>query len=598
MYAAAFSSLDCLRLLVDSKADVNAVTKQGSTALMWSTADVAKVRLLLAHGADVHSRTKDGVTAMLSAAFRGNVEVLRILIAAGADPAAAASFFPGGPPALGLSQIAWSVKDTTLRDFVIQSGLKRPDLNGLSPFRGSLGGPFMTSIFSQRRQTESSMADVLGAILDLGANPNEDVAQLTRVLPPLSRAALLGDVRAMDTLLQHGADPNRRGSEGTTPLMMAAAAERPNAAAIQLLVDHGASIEDRDAFGRTALDWALMQGENEASAVLRKYGATQMWHAPTPPAVSKPRAIGDAVRIALADLQKAGPEFHAKSGCISCHHQSLPAIAVRVARARGVEVDPGSARHPADSNPTAATFAMWAPNREVFLMGNCSIFGFLGNVSYGLLAMAEEGVPPNAITDAAVSCLGSLQLPDGRWEGGDIRPPLAGRSPIVYTALAVRGLKTYAPAGRRDETAAQISRAREFLRTAKSQDTQDESFKLLGLVWSEASPGEIGTQAQRLVSLQGKDGGWAQRSTMFPDAYATGQALYALHAGGFPASASVCRKGARYLLRTQLEDGTWFMRSRAVGFQPYFESGFPHGRDQFISTAATSWAAIALGYAL
>ena len=100
------------------------------------------------------------------------------------------------------------------------------------------------------------------------------------------------------------------------------------------------------------------------------------------------------------------------------------------------------------------------------------------------------------------------------------------------------------------------------------------------------------------MSLQGEDGGWAQRSTMSPDAYATGQALYALHAGGFPASASVCRKGARYLLRTQLEDGTWFMRSRAVGFQPYFESGFPHGRDQFISAAATSWAAIALGYAL
>jgi len=456
----------------------------------------------------------------------------------------------------------------------------------------------MISIFSQRRQTESSMADVLGAILDLGANPNDDVAQLTRVLPPLSRAALLGDVRAMDVLLQQGADPNRRGSEGTTPLMMAAAAERPDPSSIRLLLNHGAAIDDRDALGRTALDWALMQGETEASELLRKYGATPRWHAPTPPAVSKPRAIRDAVRIALADLQKAGPVFHAKGGCISCHNQSLPAIAVRVARARGVEVDPGSASHPTDSNPTAATFAMWAPNRENFLMGNCSVFGFLGNVSYGLLAMAEEGVPPSAITDATVSCLGSLQLPDGRWEGGDIRPPLAGRSPIVYTALAVRGLKTYSPPGRRDETAAQIARARAFLRIAESQDTQDESFKLLGLIWSEALPGEIAAQAKRLASLQGKDGGWAQRSTMSPDAYATGQALYALHASGLPSSAYVYRKGTRYLLHTQLEDGTWFMRSRAVGFQPYFESGFPHGHDQFISAAATSWAAIALGYAL
>jgi len=29
-------------------------------------------------------------------------------------------------------------------------------------------------------------------------------------------------------------------------------------------------------------------------------------------------------------------------------------------------------------------------------------------------------------------------------------------------------------------------------------------------------------------------------------------------------------------------------------FQPYFESGFPHGDDQWISAAATSWAAMAL----
>jgi hypothetical protein len=51
-------------------------------------------------------------------------------------------------------------------------------------------------------------------------------------------------------------------------------------------------------------------------------------------------------------------------------------------------------------------------------------------------------------------------------------------------------------------------------------------------------------------------------------------------------------------LRTQLEDGTWLVRSRGFGFQPYFETGFPHGRDQFLSTAATSWAAIALAFTL
>jgi hypothetical protein len=40
------------------------------------------------------------------------------------------------------------------------------------------------------------------------------------------------------------------------------------------------------------------------------------------------------------------------------------------------------------------------------------------------------------------------------------------------------------------------------------------------------------------------------------------------------------------------------VHSRAVPFQPFFESGFPHGADQFISAGATSWAAIALAYTL
>ena len=57
-------------------------------------------------------------------------------------------------------------------------------------------------------------------------------------------------------------------------------------------------------------------------------------------------------------------------------------------------------------------------------------------------------------------------------------------------------------------------------------------------------------------------------------------------------------EGADYLLNTQLEDGTWFVRTRAFGFQPYLETGFPYERSQFISTAATAWATTALTYTL
>jgi hypothetical protein len=139
-----------------------------------------------------------------------------------------------------------------------------------------------------------------------------------------------------------------------------------------------------------------------------------------------------------------------------------------------------------------------------------------------------------------------------------------------------------------------VGRARMFIRNTPPASTQDEAFKLLGLVWSKGSRSEVSTQMTRLRTLQRPDGGWAQLPSMASDAYATGQALYALAAGGMAARDRVYAAGSAYLLRTQLEDGSWYVRSRAFGFQPYFETGFPHGTDQFISASATAWAAIAV----
>jgi hypothetical protein len=56
-------------------------------------------------------------------------------------------------------------------------------------------------------------------------------------------------------------------------------------------------------------------------------------------------------------------------------------------------------------------------------------------------------------------------------------------------------------------------------------------------------------------------------------------------------------KGVDYLLRTQLADGSWLVISRSFPLQPYKESGFPHGKDQWISAAGTSWASMALSLA-
>jgi hypothetical protein len=101
-----------------------------------------------------------------------------------------------------------------------------------------------------------------------------------------------------------------------------------------------------------------------------------------------------------------------------------------------------------------------------------------------------------------------------------------------------------------------------------------------------------------LISLQRADGGWAQTPDLTSDAYATGQVLYTIHELGVPAANQAYRQGVAYLLRTQLADGSWHVASRAPKFQPYFQGGFPHDHDQWISSSATAWATMALTHAI
>ena len=81
---------------------------------------------------------------------------------------------------------------------------------------------------------------------------------------------------------------------------------------------------------------------------------------------------------------------------------------------------------------------------------------------------------------------------------------------------------------------------------------------------------------------------------MESSAYTTGLAMLALQSSGLSVSDAAYRRGVQFLLNTQMEDGSWHVRSRAAGFQPYFDNGFPHGVDQWISSAGTSLATMAL----
>jgi hypothetical protein len=119
------------------------------------------------------------------------------------------------------------------------------------------------------------------------------------------------------------------------------------------------------------------------------------------------------------------------------------------------------------------------------------------------------------------------------------------------------------------------------------------------LMWAVANAEKVKPRVKSLLLEQRADGGWSQLTTLESDAYATGQVLYSLHqAGKLSTKAPAYRRGLEFLLRSQGNDGSWFIRSRSFPAIPFVESGFPYDKNQFISAAGSSWATMALTLAL
>jgi hypothetical protein len=184
------------------------------------------------------------------------------------------------------------------------------------------------------------------------------------------------------------------------------------------------------------------------------------------------------------------------------------------------------------------------------------------------------------------------------WRSTSNRPP-SEASRFTTNYLAVRGRQAFGTPKQKERITTRIRAVRGWLTKSPAKDTEDRVFRLRALKAVDCPAKEVQDATQDLMKSQRPDGGWAQLDTMKSDAYATGTALVALHhAGGLATKEPVFQRGVKYLLGAQLRDGSWHVTSRSKPFQTYFESGFPHGKDQFISLAASSWATTALALCL
>ncbi|HET6882162.1 MAG TPA: prenyltransferase/squalene oxidase repeat-containing protein [Pirellulales bacterium] len=409
--------------------------------------------------------------------------------------------------------------------------------------------------------------------------------------PPNGNPAAFGNTKLIERLLDCGADVNARGRGGRSLLMDLANSDSFPVESVTMLIERGAATNTRTEAGQTALDFAVQRGQTPIVDLLVKAGA-QPGNA-SPVGVSPPKPAGSARAALLRTiplLQRSDIGFVQKTGCVSCHHNSLTAMTVAAARSASVPVDDQAARTQLAS--IASYIDVWR-GRALEGLG---IPGDADTVSYLLIGMAAEKHPPDPATDALARYLLGRQSPDGHWRNVAHRPPLES-STIQVTAASLRALQVFAPKARRDEYEPAIERAAQWLKQAQAATTEDRAFQLLGLRWAGEEQEILRRRkaASDLLSEQQTDGGWGELPSLASDAYATGQALVALKdAGALAATDPAYQRGVEFLLSTQLEDGSWYVRSRSIGFQPYFESGFPHGHDQWISAAATNWAAMAL----
>ncbi|HTC32016.1 MAG TPA: ankyrin repeat domain-containing protein [Bryobacteraceae bacterium] len=577
MYAAEIGSLEAMRLLLDHGADVNAQNGFGSTALMWSVSDAAKVRLLLDHGAEVNTTARTGRTALIIAAFTNpSAEVVRLLLAKGAkvDVMDKRHVTPLNGATFG--------NDTATVRLLLEAGadMDTPDtFIGLTPLMNAAGN----------RNVEATKL-----LLAKGAKVN--AVSKTEGLPkiqtgtvefggwtPLLMASAFGPPEAVKTLLDAGARIDAQDYRGFTALMLAAGTDRYDPRIVNLLMAHGADLRPTNHEGETALDWANKFGDSE---VIRALGGS-------PRDLAKPARLSDqpadtraAITRSMQLLERTSDQFFHKSGCFACHEQPPAEFAAAAARAKGIPVD-----EKASHDRQWQTMLTMNP---VQLEGAAALGGADNNL-YAVEALVRAGYPANHTTDLLAANLAASQGGDGGWHlPGYSRSPLQD-SDFSRTAMAMRALRTYGTPGRQSEMKERIARGKQWLLHAQPVILEDMDMRLVGVAAAGASAAELRKLAEPILALQRSDGGWAQRQGFPSDAYATGMTLWALNEAG------VMRpdpKGVKFLLGTQNADGSWHVATRATKFQQYFESGFPYGQDQWISTMATGWAANALALSI
>ena len=577
MYAVLYANVPTLTRLLKMGADANKRNDANATALMWAATSLEKTRLLLDHGADVNAKSDDIRTPLMVAARRpGSLAIVKLLLDHGANPN------PNARPETESSPLieALTAGDADTVQLLVQRGAD-------AKITGEMG---LTTAIQNKCD---KCVDLLAAA----------ITEKSVYTASLQDTAVYGDLRSVRMMLDHGANANAYDLLGRTPLMYAAVSDGLPLDVVKALVEHGADVNAKDRHaktedeGETILDIARRNGDTPIVHFLLASGAKPGTGVPETLHPRRENDLRRAIQDSLPLLQRADKSFVVNTGCISCHNNSLTAMTMGLTRKREFQIDEKS-----DAEQVQANVDILASTRDRMRQGN--MFGVGDNfgegvIAYQLMGLYAEGYKPDLSTDAAAMFILARQHANGEWmaQHADARPPLC-LDYIGQTVRSMRALQLYAPKTEAAEYQRAVRLAASWVATAHSYNNDDRSWRVAGLAWAGASKAALQSAILELRAAQKPDGGWSDEPAMASDAYATGKSLVALNIAGVPTSDPAFLHGIKYLLSTQQEDGSWFVQTRALGFQPWFDVGFPHLHNQFISSAGTNWATMALALAL
>src|SRR5262245_13765867 len=276
----------------------------------------------------------------------------------------------------------------------------------------------------------------------------------------------------------------------------------------------------------------------------------------------KPSGIATTIDRGLAFLAKDALAWKKEHNCTSCHHASMVIWSMQEARQRGHAVN----------EPVLAELTKWvaeAGDGKTGVPRPKGIPKALNAKAVWFALALGANSRPDAVSQKGLKLMlktvESDQTENGSWASWpQTRPPIFGNSDESMTALATLAILPAATTGDPAAKAVRDKGIKWLAETKTDDDPQSVAMRLV--LWKRLGrpAEEWQSLVRRIKERQNADGGWSQAKDMASDAWATGQALYALAHAGIKSNDPVITRAHAFLVRTQRADGSWPMTSRPI----------------------------------